>query len=140
MGLFRAARTVSGPNGEYWEIYVSKLVLPPWREGKGGDWESSGNGQFDLLSLPFAFLGALWAVLIAPLLRFLALLPLSLVRSRGTHAVRIEAVTGFPDREIYRWTTTDLAVDDVLDEIAAGLARGAFVQPDGAVYAGLVRD
>jgi hypothetical protein len=131
---------VSGPSGEYWEIYVSKLILPPWREGQGGDWDSSGNAQFDLLSFLFSFFGAVWAIVIAPLLRFLALLPLALVRRRHTHAVRIEAVTGFPDRELYRWTTTDLAVDGVLDEIVAGLARGEFVQPEGSVYAGQVRD
>lgn len=135
MGIFRPARTVSGPGGQYWEIYASKLILPSWREGNGGDWDTSGDGRFDLLSLPLALLGALWAILLAPLLRFLALLPFALLRRR-TRAVRIEAINAFPHREVYRWTTTDLFVDDVLDEIAAGLARGKFVQPAGSVYAG----
>ena len=34
------------------------------------------------------------------------------------------------------WTTTDGSVDIVLDEIAAGLAAGKVVQPEGAVYSG----
>jgi hypothetical protein len=140
MGILRAARTVSSPSGEYWEIYVSKLILPPWREGQGGEWDSSGNAPFDVLSLLFSFFGALWAILIAPLLRFLALLPVAMVRRSHTHAVRIEAITGYPDREVYRWTTTDVLADRVLDEIVTGLARGEFVQPEGTVYAGRVRD
>ena len=39
MGLFRPARTATGPRGEYWELYVSKTALPAWREGKAGSFE-----------------------------------------------------------------------------------------------------
>jgi hypothetical protein len=28
---------VSAPNGEYWELYASKTVLPSWRERGGLD-------------------------------------------------------------------------------------------------------
>jgi hypothetical protein len=136
MGIFRPARTVSTPSGQYFELYASKLILPPWREGEGGDWEPSGDARFDLLTLPLAILGVLWSILVAPLLRFLALLPFALVKRRRTHAVRIEAINDFPKREVYRWTTTDLLVDDVLDEIVAGLRSGKFVQPEGSVYDG----
>jgi hypothetical protein len=80
--------------------------------------------------------GALWGMLVAPLLRFVVLLPVSFVRGRRSRAVRVEAVSGFPQREVYLWTTTDDCVAGVLDEIAAGLAAGRFVQPEGAVYSG----
>ena len=136
MGIFRPARTVSTPSGDYFELYASKLVLPPWREGQGGDWEASDDPRWDLFTLPLAVLGVLWSILVAPLLRFLALLPFALVRGRRTHAVRIEAINDFPNREVYRWTTTDLLVDDVLDAIVAGLRAGEFVQPEGSVYDG----
>lgn len=137
MGLFRPARTVTGPHGDYWEVYVSKTALPAWREGKPGGLEYGvGDPRGDLLELPFMLLGALWGMLIAPLLRFLVLLPASFVRGRRSRAVRIEAVSGFPQREVFLWTTTDDGVDRVLDEIVNGLAAGKFVQPDGAVYSG----
>ena len=138
MGLFRPARTVTAPHGEYWELYVSKTALPAWREGKPGSFEdgSGYGGRADLLELPFMLVSALWGMLIVPLVRFLVLLPASYVRGRRSRAVRVEAVNEFPRREVYLWTTTDDGVERVLDAIAAGLASGRFVQPDGAVYSG----
>jgi hypothetical protein len=60
----------------------------------------------------------------------------AVVRGRRSRAVRIEAVRTFPDREVLLWTTTDGSVEVVLDEIAAGLAAGEIVHPEGAVYSG----
>lgn len=137
MGLFRPARTVSGPSGAYWQVYVSKTALPAWREGNGGSWEPSGNEPADLLALPVAVVGVVWSSIVWPLARFAAQLPLAVVRGRRSRAVRIEAVNEFPVREVYLWTTTDLLADDVLDQVVAGLRAGAFVQPAGAVYSGL---
>jgi hypothetical protein len=137
MGLFRPARTVTGPHGEYWELYVSKTALPAWREGKANGIEDGlGDPRGDLLALPLMLASAVWGLLIAPLLRFLVLLPISVVRGRRSRAVRIEAVSGFPHPEVFLWTTTDDGVERVLDEVAAGLAAGKFVQPEGAVYSG----
>lgn len=137
MGLFRPARTVTGPHGEYWELYVSKTALPAWREREPSGLEyGSGDVRGDLLELPFMLVSALWGMLIAPLLRFVVLLPVSVVRGRRSRAVRIEAVSGFPQREVFLWTTTDDGAERVLDEIVTGLAAGKFVQPDGAVYSG----
>jgi hypothetical protein len=137
MGLFRPARTVTGPHGEYWELYVSKTALPAWREREPGGLEyGTGDARSDLLELPLMVVGALWGMLIAPLLRFVVLLPFAFVRGRRSRAVRIEAVNGFPQREVYLWTTTDDGVERVLDEIVAGLAAGKFAQPEGAVYSG----
>lgn len=136
MGLFRPVRTVTGPSGDIWEIYLSKTALPPWKEGSGGDGELTGDARFDLLALPFTVLGALWSVLVAPLLRAIALLPAAVVRGRRSQAVRIEAVNNYPVREVLLWTTTDGFVDSVLDEIVTGLAAGKVVQPTAAVYSG----
>jgi hypothetical protein len=137
MGLFRPARTVTGPHGEYWELYVSKTALPAWREREPGGLEyGTGDARSDLLELPLMLVSALWGMLIAPLLRFVVLLPFAFVRGRRSRAVRIEAVNGFPQREVYLWTTTDDGVERVLDEIVAGLAAGKFAQPEGAVYSG----
>ncbi len=134
MCLFRPARKVSGLGGDYWELYTSKTALPSWRQRGGSD--SFGDPRADLLALPFAVIGALWGMLIAPLARFLVLLPIAVVRGRRSRAVRIEAVRTFPDREVLLWTTTEGSLEVVLDEIAAGLMTGRIVHPEGAVYSG----
>jgi hypothetical protein len=134
MSLFRPARKVSAPNGDYWELYASKTALPSWRERGGMD--SLGDPRADLAMLPFAVIGAIWGMLIAPLARFVFLLPVAVVRGRRSRAVRVEAVRTFPDREVLLWTTTEGRLEVVLDEIAAGLAAGKIVHPEGAVYSG----
>jgi len=138
LSLFRPARTVTDPSGTYWELYVSKTVLPAWRQGDSGDVEWFGGRMmgYDLLMVPVSVLGALWSVLVFPAVRFLAHLPAGLVKGRRSRAVRIEAVTTFPQREVLLWTTTDGLVEGVLDEIVMGLAAGKVVQPEGAVYSG----
>ena len=132
MSLFRPARKVSCPNGEYWELYASKTRLPSWREA-GIEPRTSGDPIFDI---PIAVFCVVWGILVAPLLRVLVLLPLAVVRGRRSRAIRIEAVRTYPEREVLLWTTTDGSVEVVLDEIAAGLAAGKVVQPEGAVYSG----
>lgn len=140
MGLFRPARTVTGPNGTYWEVYVSKTALPAWREGSVGGLElglgSGIDGRFAILELPFAVLAALWGTLVVPLARLLALLPVAVIRGRRSRALRIEAVCPFPVREVLLWTTTDEGLQGALDEIVAGLAAGTVAQPEGTVYSG----
>src|SRR5438128_10185447 len=66
VSLFRPARTVTGPSGEYWELYVSKTALPAWKEGDAGD---SGGSEtyFDLLELPFAIVSAIWSGILVPI-------------------------------------------------------------------------
>jgi hypothetical protein len=135
MGLFRPSRRVTSPDGTEWELYVSKTALPPWREGGVTDFDpdfrvGSVVGIFD----------AIWGAFVAPLLRFLALFPVAVVRGRRSRAVRIEAVTWFPEQEVRLWTTTDALVQGVLDQVAAGLADGKFVEPEGCVYNGVERD
>jgi hypothetical protein len=123
---------VSGPGGDYWELYASKTRLPTWGEA-AIHISRSGDPIFDI---PIVVFSVLWGLLVAPLFFVLVLLPLAVVRGRRSRAIRIEAVRTFPDREVLLWTTTDGSVDVVLDEIAAGLAAGKVVQPEGAVYSG----
>ena len=132
MSLLRPARKVSGPAGEYWELYAAKTRLPTWRDATI-QISRSGDPIFDI---PIVVFSVLWGLLVAPLLLVLVLLPVAIVRGRRSRAIRIEAVRTFPLREVLLWTTTDGSVDVVLDEIAAGLAAGKVVQPEGAVYSG----
>ncbi|MGH2933411.1 MAG: hypothetical protein ACRDL2_02715 [Gaiellaceae bacterium] len=138
MSLFRPARTVTSPSGDYWELYVSKTTLPAW---KGPDSDDIVGPRvtpslLDVFELPLVVLASLWANLLVPLARMLVLLPISVVRGHRSRAVRIEAMKTFPQREVLLWTTTDVHAPRVLDEIAAGLAQGKVVHPEGAVYAG----
>jgi len=140
VGLFRPARTVTGPTGDYWEIYVSKTALPGWKEGQAGGNLSYDGGYgcagFALFELPFMLLSFLWANIVVPLGRILFVLPIAVVRGRRSRAVRIEAVTDYPHRQVLLWTTTDGYAPHVLDEIVAGLAAGKIVQPTGCIYSG----
>ena len=139
MGLFRPAKTVTGPSGDYWELYVSKTALPAWRGSDADDSSFLGASttlpEF-IVEFPLLVLTFLWANILLPLGRAVVFLPAAVVRGRRSRAVRIEAVKNFPQREVFLWTTTDVHKPRVLDEIAAGLARGKVVQPDGAVYSG----
>jgi len=139
MGLFRPAKTVASPSGDYWELYVSKTALPGWRSSDAGDTGIGQAGalpQLALLELPLALVSFLWSGVLVPLVRMIVLLPVAVVRGRRSHAVRIEAITTFPERKALLWTTTDAHAPRVLDEIVAGLAQGKVVQPEGAVYSG----
>lgn len=142
MGLFRPARTVTGPSGEYWELYVSKTALPAWRPGNSSGpepWEEPAIGGSALIELPLMLAGFLWSCVLLPVLRFAVALPVSFAKGRRSRAVRIEAVNPFPRREVLLWTTTDGQVERVLDEIVAGLAAGKIARPVGTVYSGAER-
>lgn len=142
MGLFRPARTVTGPSGEYWERYVSKTALPAWRPGNSSGpepWEEPAIGGSALIELPLMLAGFLWSCVLLPVLRFAVALPVSFAKGRRSRAVRIEAVNPFPRREVLLWTTTDGQVERVLDEIVAGLAAGKIARPVGTVYSGAER-
>src|SRR5579864_479160 len=134
MGLFRPARTVTGPTGT-WELYVSKTALPAWKEGQG-DFGSSlavggfaGAGEGFLIGAALSLIGVIWTNLLVPLGRFLFFLPVSFIRGKRSRAIRIEALNPFPNREVLLWTTTVDAKERVLDEIAEGLAAGKIAHP-----------
>ncbi len=141
MGWFRPRRTVRDPLGQEWELYVSRFIPPRWQqvgaaEGLGLQPVSRLAVPIMVVSFPFLFADFLVTGLILPALRFGLLLPASVVKGRRAQAVRIEAICFFPWREVRLWTTTPDRVASVLDEVAAGLAEGKFVQPTGAVYSG----
>ena len=137
MGLFRPARKVTTASGEYWELYASKTALPPWAPSEGFQpGVAALTPQIGLLELPTMVLSFLWSSILLPLARVVVLMPIAVVRGRRSHAVRIEAVSTFPRRQVLLWTTTDVHKNRVLDEIAAGLAQGKIVRPSGAVYSG----
>lgn len=138
MSLFRPVRTVTSRSGQYWELYVSKTTLPEWREGSVGAFESEplGGGGFGPFELLLGLPAAVWGGLVRPLLRVVVLLPFAWMRGRRSRAIRIQALSPYPSRQVLLWTTTEGQVDGVLDEIAAGLAEGKVVQPVGAVYSG----
>ncbi len=142
MGLFRPARTVTGPTGT-WELYVSKTALPAWKEGRGQDLGGSlvaeglaEGGVGLLIGAVLSLVGVIWTNVLVPLGRFLFFLPISFARGRRSRAIRIEALNPFPRREVLLWTTTVEAKERVLDEIAEGLAQGKIAHPIGAVYSG----
>lgn len=141
MGWFRPRRTVRDPFGQEWELYVSRVAPPAWREAPSTALGVApvgrlGAGLF-VIGLPFAFASFLWGGVLRPALRFAVLLPPAMLRGRRSNAVRIEAICFFPGREARLWTTTPDQVGSVLEEIARGLAEGRIVQPAGAVYSGI---
>jgi hypothetical protein len=131
---------VTDPAGNEWELYVSRIEAPQWKEGNpsgfGDDGPSAFDGPLFLLDIPLAVVGFLWSSIVVPLLRFAVLMPFAVVRGRRSHAARIDAICFYPDRETRTWTTTIDQVDSVLDEIAKGLEAGKIPQPAGAVYSG----
>ncbi len=104
--------------------------------GFGGAPATPLGAEMMVASFPLAVASFIWSDLVMPIVRFVVLLPIAIVRGRRSGAVRIEAICFYPDRETRLWTTTPTLVASVLDEIAEGLAAGKVVQPVGAVYSG----
>jgi hypothetical protein len=136
---FRPARKVTDPQGQEWELYVSRVVLPSWKQGGYNglvDNSSPADGELFLLEIPFALAGFLWSSILLPLTRFLFLTPFAIVRGRRSKAARIEAICLYPEPETRTWTTTVDQANSVLNQIALGLEEGKVVQPIGAAYSG----
>lgn len=145
---FRPVQTVIDPEGDRWELYVSRIAVPDWRDGGynalvdslGQDMMSTPvTAELMLLDLPFAFVGFVWSSIIVPALRLVFLTPLAVIKGRRSHAARIEAICfaySGGGRETRTWSTTIDQVDSVVTEIARGLEEGRIAQPVGAVYSG----
>ena len=69
----------------------------------------------------------------------LASVPARAFRGATSRVRIVEAVTQWPHRESYVWRTDAAHLDDVLERVAARLARGEIAQPEAAVFAGLRR-
>jgi hypothetical protein len=92
------------------------------------------------VSLVFAAVDVVLSViydLLVPLLRWLVTAPFTLIRSSRSSRRTIEALSIWPHEERYVWATEDTEVDRVVEEIAAGLGQGKFLQPAGSEFLGL---
>jgi hypothetical protein len=136
---FRPARTVTDPQGQQWELYVSRAAVPSWKEGGYDgllDNASPADGAAILFEIPLAIVGFLWSCILLPLLRFLALTRIAILRGRRSKSARIEALCLYPEAETRTWITTLDQATSVLNQVALGLEEGKVVQPVGAFYAG----
>jgi hypothetical protein len=154
--IFDPVRTVTGPDGRVWEIYVSRFKTPGWKPSQYGSGGDDFGGALHLLRLVLLFvivdipLFLLYYVL-WPLVRFLVLLPSALVRGLGSDEMRIEAVTFYPWPESHLWVTKRDRVEEVLLQVVRDLRVGEVSQPlaagfrgsrhlVGGTYRGLKRD
>jgi hypothetical protein len=126
---------VLDPDGTEWEVYVSRTVLPRWEPAD--DYEFAPYGVIRFLTILLEGLLTLITAILVPILRMVAALPGAWMRGRRSSEYRIEAVTWFPQRQSYTWTTSAENVDEALIAISAGIRRGRPAQPDCAVFLGL---
>jgi hypothetical protein len=137
VGVFRPARKVTDPNGRAWEIYVSRSDLPKWRPANRDFDDDAGYSlwlyAFSVLILPFVFL--IYQVLV-PLFRALWELPGLVVRGRRSGIRIVEAITFWPAKETYAWTTTGDHVERVVEQVARELEQGELARPLGATFRG----
>jgi hypothetical protein len=145
---FRPLRTVIDPEGDRWELYVSRIPVTGWKEGDYNPWlDSMGpemlatplTAELMLLELPFALVGFFWSSLVVPALRLAFLTPYAVFKGRRSHAARVEAICFVYSGggcETRTWMTTVDQAESVLGEVAHGLEEGRIAQPAGAVYIG----
>ena len=133
MGFLRPRRRVLDPHGAEWELYVSRMVLPPWRPA---DYEVGPVAQSTIFGLALEACFAVVGAILVPLVRLLASLPGAWLRGRRSEEYRIEAITWFPHRQTHTWTTSAEDLDEALVAISAGIRRGRPAQPSCAVFLG----
>jgi hypothetical protein len=114
VGIFRPARKVTDENGRDWEIYVSRTELPRWRTPKEATLHQ----------------------IVVPLVRYLVGLPALFLRGRRSGVRSVAAITFWPVKETYTWSTTGDHVQRVVDQIAEGLEHGDLARPLGATFRG----
>ena len=134
---FKPLRTVTDPSGRQWELYLTKTVLPEWREGGYNSLVDDPEPFLGILNLPLMLIGFLWSSVLSPALRFLLLYPYALVKGRRSRAARIEAVcfSSFEPTMTHTWTTTADQAESVLSTVALALEEGRIAEPVGSVYA-----
>lgn len=74
--------------------------------------------------------------LVVPLLRFVVLMPWTIVRGLRSQRLRVEAVTFYPWHESHLWFTNRDHVDEVVRQVARGFTMGDVAQPLGADFRG----
>jgi len=133
---FKPVCTVTDPGGRQWELYLTKTVVPEWREGGYNSLLDDPEPMLGILNIPLMLIGFAWSSILSPVLRFLFLYPFALVKGRRSRAARIEAIC-FSAGEgtlTHTWTTTADQAESVLHTVALALEEGRIAQPVGAVY------
>jgi hypothetical protein len=134
MPWFRPTRTLIDARGATWEIYVTRTRIGQWKGVDTPDVDPTfdrGGYTWWLLVPVFVLIE-----LIVGLLRLIALVPLSLASAASRQGLQIEAIVERPWREVHAWSVQRATLDGVLDEICAGLERGAIARPSDARYLG----
>jgi hypothetical protein len=133
----RAARRVVDPGGRTWELYVTRARIRPWQAVTPEDGLPAGQEAAAGVDVWFLLVPVFVVIeLVVGILRLIALVPLSLAGVALRQRLRVEAIAEHPTRLLYAWEVERATLDQVLDEIAAGLARGSIVQPAHARFLG----
>ncbi len=139
--IFDPVRTVTGPDGRVWEIYVSRFKTPGWKPWHYGSAADDFGGAFYLARLMFLLVIVeiplfLVYCIIWPLVRFVVLLPWALVQGFKSKEVRVEAVTFYPWPESHLWVTKKDRVEEVLFQVVRDLRVGEVSEPLAAEFRG----
>jgi len=135
LSWLRPSRTVIDPRGTTWEIYVTRSRLGSWQSLDTGLDPHSTHGQLDDAWWVLVPILVLFEIVLG-LLKLIALVPLGLVSAARHRDLRVEAIVEYPARQVYAWDVERAAIERVLDEISAGLARGAIARPADARFLG----
>jgi hypothetical protein len=106
-------RRVTSPDGREWEIHVTRLRLPEWRDSEHDPWSDPGG---------FALAPIYWIVL--PLIRVLLLLPFAALRAVWSRDRWIEGTCHWPSEITIRWKTTSDRAEDAVDLLSQRLTHG----------------
>jgi hypothetical protein len=135
LSWLRASRKVVDPKGIAWDVYVTRVHGGPWRARDTGGWQGPSDGESFLLWLVLLPLLVVFE-LVRLVLRLLALVPITIVRTVAGGRLRIEAIADWPQPRKYAWEIEPRMRERMLDEIAGALERGSIARPAGAVFLG----
>lgn len=137
MSLFRPTRKVTDPDGNEWEIYVSRYVVPKWQPGDYDSiWDDPAFRGLMFIGFLLEIPRFLWHEILMPSLRFLVVTPYRYLRGRHSTTIWIEAISWHPYKESILWRTTLDHKSRVLDQVMRGLAEGDVARPLGGVFLG----
>jgi hypothetical protein len=132
VGHFRPVRRVVDPQGQEWELYVTRFELPRWRTAEADEDDDAGWVWLGWLLVPVRFAEFLLLEVLVPLGRALGGSAEAWARARKDSKRVVEAICFAPVRETYAWETTAEHVDRVLAQVVEALERGELAQPLGA--------
>jgi len=141
VSAFRPAKTVTGPDGRVWEVYVFRFQTPGWKPSHYGSAADDFGGAFYLARLMILFLVVevplfILHYVVWPLIRLIVLLPWAVARGLRSKEVRIEAVTFYPWPESHLWVTRKDRLEEVLMQVVRDLRVGEVAEPLAAEFRG----